>query len=105
MILDINLYYAKIIDLSDDKVTAMCLVDIETKTIEMRKFNALSLNSVVTLVVDNYFLVCVTTYQGSRLFEYENMSSQLIAIYSKYFEPVNYFDCLHDTSFFQKNNN
>ena len=97
-IIEVNDFYGEIIEVEQDYILINCLLDKEKKIFQIRRFDRTPFDSYINIEVGNYISIRSVTKPGSRLFEFNNETSDL----SNYFKKPNYFEGLEDSKFFKE---
>ncbi|GEM_PF-1805783 len=93
---EVHDFFGEIIEIEQDFVLINCLFDQENKVFQIRRFDKTPFEGYINLIVGNFVSIRSITKPGSRLFEFNNASTEL----SQYFKKPNYFEGLEDSKFF-----
>jgi hypothetical protein len=94
--------WGKIMEVTQNKVIVKCLVDVDNKVFQIRKFDITPFQGTVNLKINQYIEIKIYTRSGERKFTYRNANSEKL---HQLFEPVNYFEGVENSSFFKPTNN
>ncbi|MEO6547717.1 MAG: hypothetical protein ABIN94_06940 [Ferruginibacter sp.] len=97
-IIEVHDFYGEIIEVEQDFILINCLLDKEKKIFQIRRFDKTPFDNYINNEVGNYISIRSVTKPGSRLFEFNNETSDL----SNYFKKPNYFEGLEDSKFFKE---